>query len=128
MNTRITTSNDIENKIQELQNIMKLSTKAAVMRIAIGLSLRLKEDPREKFQNDINDNSGANYQRITITGDFDDIYKSLITNHFGQPLDDNQKYIELIKAHISRGVNILYEEYQLKGSSEKIIDTLFELI
>ena len=46
-NGRLTTSLDVEQKIIELQKLLKLSTKASVMRIAIGLSLRVKEDPRE---------------------------------------------------------------------------------
>ena len=55
INSRLTTSLDVEKKIIELQKLLKLSTKASVMRIAIGLSLRVKEDPRDIYNEKNND-------------------------------------------------------------------------
>ena len=48
MNLRLKTSIDVENMLIELQSKLQFSTKAAVMRLAIGFSLKEKGDPREK--------------------------------------------------------------------------------
>lgn len=127
-NGRLTTSLDVEQKIIELQKLLKLSTKASVMRIAIGLSLRLKEDPRDLYNEKNNDHAGATYQRVTITGDYDELYRVLLIEQLNKPVEDSELYPELFNSHISRGINILYDEYQLKGNYDKILDYIFEML
>ena len=128
MNGRITTSTEIESKIVELQKLLKLSTKASVMRIAIGLSLKNDSDPRKKFVVDSNDHSGGTYQIGTITGIYDEVYKALLIEHLGSKIDDEKLYQSLLLAHINRGIELLYDEYQLKGNYDKVIDSIFSLI
>ena len=128
MNGRLTTSLEVERKIIELQKILKLSTKASVMRLAIGLSLRSKSDPRLEYPEVENDHGGATYQKITITGDYDEFYKALLTEQIGKKISDDKLFPELFNAHISRGIDILYDEYQLKGSYDKVIESIFTLI
>lgn len=128
MNGRLTTSLDIEKKIIELQKILRLSSKASVMRIAIGLSLRKEEDPRLIYSEKNNNHDGATYQRFTITGEYDEIYKALLIEHIKKNLNDDELFPELFNSHITRGVELLYDDYQLKGNHEKLLDTLFELI
>ncbi len=128
MNGRLTTSLEVEQKIIELQKLLKLSTKASVMRIAIGLSLKSKEDPRKQYNEINNDHGGATYQRITITGDFDELYKALLIEQLNKEVTDSELFPELFNAHISRGVNVLYDEYQLKGNYDKVLDSIFELL
>lgn len=128
MNGRLTTSLEVEQKIIELQKLMKLPTKASVMRIALGLSLKSQNDPRIEYPEKDNDHGGATYQRITITGDYDELYKALLIEQIGKELKDNEIFPELFNSHISRGVNVLYDEYQLKGSYDKVVDSIFGLL
>lgn len=126
--SRLTTSHDVEIKIVELQKILKLSTKASVMRIAIGISLKNNSDPREQYSEKNNDHAGATYQRLTITGDYDELYHALLIEHINKEVKEKEIFPELLNSHISRGVNLLYDEYQLKGNYDKILDFIFELI
>lgn len=128
INSRLTTSLDVEKKIIELQKLLKLSTKASVMRIAIGLSLRVKEDPRDIYNEKNNDHAGATYQRITITGDYDELYRVLLIEQLNKTINDSELYPELLNSHISRGINLLYDEYQLRGNYDKILDYIFEML
>lgn len=128
MNGRLTTSLEVERKIIELQRLLKLSTKASVMRIAIGLSLKSKTDPRIEYPESENDHGGATYQRITITGDYDELYKALLIEQLSNEIDEKDIFPELLNSHITRGVNVLYDEYQLKGSYEKVLDSIFALM
>lgn len=128
MNGRLTTSLEVEQKIIELQKLLKLSTKASVIRIALGLSLKSKEDPRKVYNEKNNDHGGGSYQRITITGDYDELYRALLIEQLNKEIDDTELFPELFNAHISRGINALYDEYQLKGNYDKVLDSIFELI
>lgn len=98
------------------------------MRIAIGLSLKSKTDPRIEYPEKENDHGGATYQRITITGDYDELYRALMIEHLAKDIDDKEIFPELINSHISRGVNVLYDEYQLKGNYDKVLDSIFSLM
>ena len=128
MNGRLTTSAEVEKKIIEIQKLFKMPTKASVMRLAIGLSLKNNTDPRIEFPERENDHDGATYQRITITGDFDEFYRALLIEQIGEKISENEIFPDLFNAHISRGVNILYDEYQLKGSYDKVLDTIFAMM
>lgn len=128
MNGRLTTSLEVEKKIIELQKLLKLSTKASVMRIAIGLSLKSKTDPRIDYPEKENDHGGATYQRATITGDYDELYRALMIEQIQTKLKDNELFPELYNSHISRGVELLYDEYQLRGSYDKVLDSMFRLM
>ena len=126
MNGRITTSIETEKKIIELQKVLRLSTKAAVMRIALGISLNIKTDPRENINSQ--DHNGATYQIITITGEKTNLYKALITEHSRIYRMKDEEFLELVVAHISRGIEMLYTEYQLKGNYTKLIDYIFSFM
>lgn len=128
MNGRLTTSLEVEKKIIELQKLLKLSTKASVMRIAIGLSLKSKTDPRIDYPEKDNDHGGATYQRATITGEYDELYRALIIEQIQVKIKDNELFPELYNSHISRGVELLYDEYQLRGSYDKVLDSMFRLM
>ncbi len=125
MNGRITTSIEIERKIIELQKILKLSTKAAVMRIGIGISLNINTDPREEVKELTQEHNGATYQLITIVGDKAEVYRALIIESSNIGNISDEEFLELLISHISRGVEMLYTEYQLKGNYNKMMDYIF---
>ncbi|MDD4623800.1 MAG: DndE family protein [Bacilli bacterium] len=124
--SRLTTSFEVETKIIELQKLLKLSTKAAVIRIAFGISINEKKDPREIYSDISNDHSGSTYQRATITGEHDELYKALIIQQLDKDIEEKDIFPELFNSHISRGIDILYNEYRLVGNYEKIVDYLFK--
>ena len=128
MNGRITTSIETEKKIIELQKLLKLSTKAAVMRIAMGISLNEKTDPRPEVKELTQEHNGATYQIITITGDKTEVYRAMIieSSNIAEIKDD--EFIDLMISHITRGIEMLYTEYQLKGNYSKIIDYIFSFM
>lgn len=120
---RLTTSRLIEIKIIDLQHAFKMSTKAAVMRLAIGVSLKKPSDPRKNMKPEELENNGANYLISTITGEYEELYKMLLSRHLNSILNDSQ-FTNLIKAHVSRGINYLSSEYQLNGSGDKVISKI----
>ena len=128
MNGRITTSIEIEKKIIELQKILKLSTKAAIMRIGMGISLNIKTDPRKESENIYQEHNGATYQLVTIVGDNPEIYRALIIENSSIGNISDEEFLELMLAHISRGVEMIYTEYKLKGNYNKIIDYIFSFM
>lgn len=121
MNTRLKTSKNIEQKLNELHASLKFSSKAAVARIAIGLSLKDVNDPRTQLEHLVSDTSGFEFQRHTLTGDFDEIYKIMILQHINTEIDEDSYFPSLVNAHIERGINFLYSEYKMAGNREKLM-------
>lgn len=123
MNTvRLKTSEETERKIDEMNSSLRLSTKAAVARIAIGVSLKKQEEPSYKFRSV--DSNGFEFQRFTLTGDYDDLYKAMIIEKHGKPLMDSEYFPKYVKMHIEHGVSLLYSEFRMAGNREKLISKL----
>ena len=125
MNGRITTSIETEKKIIELQKALKLSTKAAIMRIAIGLSLNIDSDPRDEVKELTEEHNGATYQFITIIGDNFELYRAMIIESSKIVNVSDEEFSDLLISHIARGVELLYTEYQLRGNYIKLVDYIF---
>lgn len=121
---RLKTSRNVDVKLEDIKRVAKFSTKAAIARIAIGLSLKDKEDPRLQLNNVVADSSGFEFQRHTLTGDNDDLFKILLSQHIEKQLSDEEFFPELINAHIERGINILHSELKMAGNREKFIKFL----
>ena len=62
INTRLRTSKKTEQHLEELQKVLGLSTKAAIARIAIGLSLNSGNNPLEDTRFNIQDQTGFEIQ------------------------------------------------------------------
>jgi DNA sulfur modification protein DndE len=128
MSDRILTSNSDESKIIEIQSLLGLSTKAAVIRICVALSLKNDLNPVNGREDLIRDNSGANYHKFTIMGDDFEIYKAIFSSHIGKSLDDDEFFPILFKAHLIRGLEILYSFSRLNPEPEKIYSYLSKKI
>lgn len=128
MNLRLKTSLDIESKLTELQSLLQLSSKAAVMRLAIAFSLKIKGDPRiidGKFVHyDLKKQNGADYNRFTIFGTDEIVYKAIMQQHLGEFVDDDVFFPELTNAHLSRGIIELNADFKLAKNKEKFIREL----
>lgn len=131
MITRLKTTTDVENKLVELDRRIKLSSKAAIMRLALSYSIRIKTDPR--VQNDmtrhydIRKQDGLDYQRLTIFGQNEDLYKLLMINQLGTSITDEEFFPELTFFHIERGINLLYSDYLYINDKDKFFEKLSKL-
>lgn len=125
MNLRLKTSIDVETKLNEIQSFLQVSSKAAVMRIAIAFSLRENGDPRniddKIIRYDVRNQNGADYNRYTIFGDDEIIYKAMMSQHIQKQLQDEEFFPDITIAHINRGIKELYAEIKMSGSKEKFL-------
>jgi len=128
MNLRLKTTVEVESKLNELQSALQLSSKAAVMRLAIAFSLKMSGDPRivdgriEKY--DLKKQNGADYNRFTIFGTDDNLYKALMQQHLLNSIDDDTFFPELTNAHLCRGIKEIYAEFKLANNRERFIKEL----
>jgi len=128
MTDRLVTSQTLESKIIQIQECMNFSTKAAVIRLAIGLSLKTGGDPRIGLDKDVKDNLGGNYHKHTIFGDDEIIYYLMFKCGIQEDIKDDDVFPDLAKAHLIRGMEILFAQYQLLGNSAKITSWLLDQI
>lgn len=58
------------------------------------------------------DTYGLELNRQTITAEWDDLYKCLITMFEQRHIDDDEYFQKYIKAHLDRGAKMLYGEFK----------------
>lgn len=103
---------------------MRFSLKRNIIcRIAIGRSLS-EASPVEDLSP--KDNLGFEFNRYTLTGDFDAIFKAIICQHAGKKLDDDQYFSEYLRNHIERGLNLFYDEFRKINSPVDFLIGLFD--
>lgn len=107
MVTKIKVSEDAKEKLDFLSTRLDLK-RNIICRMAIGRSLAIKETVKNE---EYADSAGYEYNRYTLTGDQDVLYKALITQHEGKQLDDNTYFKTYLRNHIERGTKVLYDEY-----------------
>ncbi|MEC1344649.1 DndE family protein [Bacillus haynesii] len=119
MNFRLKTSKYTAEKLKQLQGATGL-TPNILARIAVSLALRQPETPTEQVL-DIN---GLDFNRSTLTGEHDFIYKALITQHCGQEISDEEYFPNLFNSYLEHGIRVLANEYQHAGNYEKLVINL----
>lgn len=78
----------------------------------LAISMSLKSDI-ELEANDFNtDSLGLELNRQTITGEYDDVYKSLIMLNEGFFIEDDIYFTKYLKAHLDRGARLIYSEFK----------------
>lgn len=131
MNLKLKTSSEVEKLLIELQVSLQFSTKAAVMRLAIALSLQEKGDPREMngeiIKYDLKNQDGAEYYRFTIMGSDDYLYKILFEEHMQIHLSEEDFFPECVNAHIERGIRILNSEIRYAKNRDNFFKTIFKI-
>lgn len=116
---RIKTSKKASKYLDAIQNKLKLSTKASILRIALSVSLK---DPVDPLKNENNlDSNGFEISLSTLYGDYETYYKVLIKEHCKKDLT-NDEIIRYIIAHIERGIVIVYGELMTSNSIEQFIN------
>ena len=79
-------------------------------KLAISMSLK-RGGPLQ--DNDFHtDTYGLELNRQTITGEWDELYKSLIEMHEGRHISDDDYFQKYLKAHLDRGARMIYSEFK----------------
>lgn len=89
-------------------------------KLAISMSLKSK---KELTENDFKtDSLGLELNRQTITGEYDDLYKSLIQLFEGHHISDDEYFQKYLKAHLDRGARMIHSDF--KYSNDFLIGLL----
>lgn len=107
MISKLKLSKSNSDKLLYLANKLKLR-RNIVCRLALGRSLMEEESVRSL---EIKDNYGFEFNRYTLTGELDLIFRSLITQHENKKISDEVYFSKYLRNHIERGIDELYSEY-----------------
>ena len=121
MGFRLKTSLQTKEIFEELGNRMNLKP-FALSKLAISMSLTNKE-PIENFKS--LDNNGLELNRQTITAQYDLLFKTLIEQHAGKHLTDDEYFPTHAKLHIDRGAVMLKNRYNYSSNLEHFISKIF---
>jgi len=119
MKFQLKTSKNVEEIIMDLYAVTKI-TPNILARIAVALSISKDPSP----PNTVSDRSGKEFNRDTLTGEYDYIFKALIAQHAGREISDEEYFPTLFNAHLERGVKILSNEYKYAKSIEGLVRNL----
>jgi len=122
MQFRLRTSKATADRLKTLQNSTGL-TPNILCRISVSLSLR---ESNKISITEIKDQGGLEFNRNTLTGTYDYVFKALITQYEGREISDEEYFPNLFLAHLERGVKLLENEYLYAGNYEKLIFNLLE--
>jgi len=106
MGYKLKTSKQAETLLLEIERSENLNIYTLV-KLAISLSIHygtLSDDDMKT------DTKGREFNRPTVTGDFDSLYKCLVEQSINCHLSDDEFFPHYIKAHIDRGVFLLDQE------------------
>ncbi|HEO8419775.1 TPA: DNA sulfur modification protein DndE [Yersinia enterocolitica] len=122
MSNRLKISKETADKIIELQAPTNF-TRNILVRLAIGLSLQDTSIPQiVKDQS----SGGLDIDRFILTGEYDLVYKTLITQHAKKKLSDEEYFPDWFNAHLERGIGLLESEYKHAGNAEKFMINLLK--
>ena len=124
MNERLTTNSESEGKIIEVQRFLGFQSKASIIRICVGISLKDETNPLEVYKHEVLSNDGMNYNRSTLIGEDYEILRLMFSEHLGYEISNNLFFPEMYKAHLIRGINKLYAFYELNKDIDKIFNYL----
>jgi DNA sulfur modification protein DndE len=123
MNFRLKTSKSTAERLKFLQNSTGL-TPNILARYAVVLSLKEKQ-PVNPI---VRDSAGQEFNRPTLTGKYDIIFKALIAQREGREISDEEYFPGLFNAHLERGAILLENEYRYAGNYQKMIFNLLDRI
>ena len=118
MGFRLKTSLQTKEIFEELGSRMNLKP-FALSKLAISMSLTNNE-PIENFKS--LDNNGLELNRQTITAQYDLLFKTLIEQHAGKHLTDDEYFPTHAKLHIDRGAVMLKNRYNYSSNMEHFIN------
>lgn len=119
---RLKLSNNTSEILKELQSSTQL-TPNILARLAVGVSLTIESLPEIP---NYKSNNGLEINRQTFTGDYDQMYKTLISQHSGKLLTDEEYFPILFNAHLERGISIIQNEYKYAGNADKFYENMLK--
>ncbi|GAA0862165.1 DndE family protein [Paraclostridium tenue] len=117
MGFRLKTSTQTKDIFEELGSRMNLKP-FALCKLAISVSLT-NEEPIENYKS--TDNNGLELNRQTITAQYDGLFKTLLEQHAGKSLTDDEYFPTHAKLHIDRGAVMLKNKYNYSSNLEHFI-------
>lgn len=123
MQNKLKLSKDSSSKLDSLSTKLNLR-RNIICRLAIGRSLI---DGSSVVEIEPLDNTGFEFNRYTLTGEHDNIFKLLIVQHEGKKIDDDSYFSIYLRNHIERGIEMLYGEYQTINSPTEFLVYLSEI-
>ena len=125
MIVRFKTNVDVEVMLNKLQESLQVSTKAAIIRLAIAYSVNMEGDPRlvngvvKEFN--AHSQNGAEYNRFTIFGNDETVYKTLMAKNLGRQITDEEFFPALTNAHLERGIKELNADFRLARNKDRFL-------
>ena len=111
---KLRTSKETMEIFEELRGSIHLQP-FALCKISVSLSIRINKPLEEKDFN--TDTNGLELNRQTITGEYDELFKSLIIQDANISLSDEDYFPKYLKAHIDRGAKILLSEFRYSNNN-----------
>lgn len=108
MSNKLKISKEISTQLNRLSTKLGLR-RNIICRLAVGRSLAKKHSVKDFHPKD---SLGYEFNRYTLTGDYDEIFKALITQHERRKVTDHQYFSKYLINHIERGIELLYKEYE----------------
>lgn len=128
MITRYKTNKETELNLIEIQKHLSLPTKAAVMRIAIGLAIMSSEDGKiNDFKYELRNQDGVDYSRSTIIGN-DEKLLNLYFESLGFLKSGDDFFPERFHALLVKGIGLLSSEVKYQKTKERFFDFLVNKI
>lgn len=106
MSTKLKLSSDASTKLQFLSNRLDIR-RNLIARMAIGQSLK-QPSP---IDIELSDNNGQEFNRITLTGKYDSLFKLLISENEGRLITDDEFFPTKFKDYLEHGIDVLYAQY-----------------
>ncbi len=122
MGFRLKTSMQTKEIFEELGSRMNLKP-FALCKLAISISLSNSE-PIEHYESI--DNNGLELNRQTITNQYDILFKTLLEQHAGRYLSDDEYFPNQVKLHIDRGALMLKNRYNYSSNLEHFITQIVQ--
>lgn len=111
------------NKTMEIFEEITASTNLApfiLSKLAISMSIK---SGRSLDDDDFKtDNLGLELNRQTITGEYDDLFKSMIEVFEEKHINDDDYFQKYLKAHLDRGARLIHSEF--KYSSDFLLSLI----
>lgn len=124
LTSKLRISEEVSEKLDELSRKLGLR-RNIVCRIAVGRSVsegKFEEKTLDDFV--FEDSNGYEFNRYTLTGEYDEYFKALIVEAQGKSMSDEDYFTQYLRKHIERGIRIMYKEIQRVGSKYTYLNKL----
>lgn len=125
MITRLKTSKESKEILDKMNNALRMSSNAVILRYAIARSIESEKDIYDDPDAIVSNAYGFEITRKTLFGDNEIVYKLLMK---AENVDDDDFFPKLTNMHIERGLKILERDYKYAGNKDKMIKNLINSI